>query len=186
MTEANAEKRAPHVRHEAADRSFLVAQPGITILLPHILWAAHDNHAVEGIERRNRFALVELDHLPGGAILLKERLKDAEMLDLFMLQNENMHGQSLLALDCRSHQAGSRIKPDSLEVMPILADAITTRPERVDDERCDRLQNCMLLPHDANPARNFQKRQPVSGSGSGDAFAAVDDQRVARHKRRAV
>ena len=63
-----------------------------------------------------------------------------------MLQNENMHGQSLLALDCRSHQAGSRIKPDSLEVMPILADVITTRPERVDDERCDRLQNCMLLP----------------------------------------
>jgi hypothetical protein len=38
-------------------------------------------------------------------------VKDAEMLDLFMLQNENMHDQSLLALDCRSHQAGSRVKP---------------------------------------------------------------------------
>jgi hypothetical protein len=114
-------------------------------------------------------------------------VKDAEMLDLFMLQNENMHDQSLLALDCRSHQAGSRVKPDSLEVMPILADVITTRPERVDDEHCERLQDCMLLPHDTNPALNFQKRQPVSArGGSGDAFAAVDYQRVARHKGRAV
>ena len=86
------------------------------------------DHAIEGIERRNRFALVEFDHLPGGAILFKERTEDAEMQDLFMLQNENMHGQSLLALDCRSHRAGSRVKPYTLEVMPILAGKLEIPP----------------------------------------------------------
>ena len=28
----------------------LVAQPGISIFLPHVLWAAHDDHAIEKID----------------------------------------------------------------------------------------------------------------------------------------
>jgi hypothetical protein len=85
MAKANAEKGAPHLGDEAADRGLLVAEPRIEILLPDILRAAHDDHGIEGLERSQRLALVDFDHLPGGAVGPEEVLEDAKRLDDFML-----------------------------------------------------------------------------------------------------
>ena len=96
VAEADAEIRPPHVRDPFADGLLLGNEPGIFVLLPHVLRAAHHHHEVEGIEARDGFALVEFDGVRAKAVLLKEVAKDTGVLDAGVLKNEQVHWISCL------------------------------------------------------------------------------------------
>lgn len=91
MSEADAEKRAFQILDERSNGGFFCREPGILVVLPDILRAAHDHHEVVGADVRDDAAFVEFDGIPGQTVLRKEVAKDAGVFDVDVLQNEYLH-----------------------------------------------------------------------------------------------
>jgi hypothetical protein len=73
------------------DRLLFGFQPGMLGLLPDIHRPAHDPKRVIAFEIRDRLALVELDRVPGDAVLGEEVAEDARMLDRDVLEDQKTH-----------------------------------------------------------------------------------------------
>ncbi len=95
MAEADAEIGPAHLPDPAADGRLLGNEPRIKVLLPDIHGAAHDDHQVEFLERRNRISPVQLDDMPVMAALLPEIAEYAGVLHGQMLKDQNTHQFSL-------------------------------------------------------------------------------------------
>jgi hypothetical protein len=91
VAKANAEKGTLHLDDETADGGFLGLEPGILLLLPHVLRPAHHHHRIERFEVRNGLALVDLDRRPGESVFPEEVPEHTRMLDSQMLQDQNFH-----------------------------------------------------------------------------------------------
>ena len=96
MAEANAEIGPPHVADIFADRRLLGAEPGIFVLLPHILRATHHQHHVERLEVvGNGLALIELDRGPAKSIVAEEIEQNSGRFNCCVLEDEDIHEAGL-------------------------------------------------------------------------------------------
>ena len=67
VPEADAHERQPAL-DRGSDRALLDRQPGMLLLLPHVHRSAHDPQRIVAVERRNPFARIEFDGVPGDAV----------------------------------------------------------------------------------------------------------------------
>ncbi len=88
MAEADAEIGHPVFQDRLADRLLLRPEPGMLGFLPDVLGAAHDQEPVVFLERRDRLARLEGDHVPFDAVRAQAVTEDAGMGELHVLKDE--------------------------------------------------------------------------------------------------
>ena len=88
VTQTDSEVRTVELGHPSADGRFLRGQPGVTVALPHVHRAAHDDEHVEGIEIGHGVALVELDGDEFDATGGEQETQRARMLNGQVLEHE--------------------------------------------------------------------------------------------------
>lgn len=91
MAQANPEIGHGAFHYCLADCPLFGGEPGVLILLPDIHGTPHGPELIVARERGDRGALVQLDGVPGNAILRQEVAEDRGMLHVHMLENQNPH-----------------------------------------------------------------------------------------------
>ena len=87
VAQAKAKERQPPALDCFTNQSLFIRQPRMFIFLPDIHRPAHDPEPVITVERRKRFALIQLDGIIGVPVLFQELAKDAGMFDGGVLQD---------------------------------------------------------------------------------------------------
>lgn len=98
MAETEAEERPIKFADPLPYRALLFHRPRKLAYVPDVHGSTHDPQRVIALERRNSFALVELDRIPCNAVCRKESAKYTGMLACYMLKDEEAHA---LTTRCR-------------------------------------------------------------------------------------